>query len=88
MPEYDEGILLNLIHQSLQNNDTDAGIYYVDELLKRYLVDQRIEQIKYVIQLLAEQYPIVRKRYSSVLAKLGHQVRFVEQMKLLATQMD
>lgn len=91
MIEYDEGTLLQLVHKSLQTNDVDSSITHLDELLKRYAVDQRIEQIKDTLTRLVEQYPdvpAIRTRYAAVQMKSGNTVRLVEELSILAKRMD
>jgi len=90
MPEYDEGLLRQLMHESLQQGEIEQGIAYLDELLKRYTVDQRIEQIKDMLATLVGQYPnivAIRKRHKSVQVRLGNKVRLVDELTILAQQM-
>lgn len=89
MPEFDEGILLQLLHESFQQGDESTGLSHLDELLKRYLVDQRIEQIKHTLEQLVKDYPDfpeLRKRYVALMQKLANTYRLVEQYEIIAQQ--
>lgn len=91
MAEHDEGVLLQLIHESLKIGEIDEGITYLDELLECYAADQRIEQIKDTMVNLVKLYPNskeIRKRHVAIQARFGNKVRVVEQLTIIAEQMD
>jgi len=91
MPEFDEGILLQLLHESFQQEDESAGVAHLDELLKRYLVDQRIEQTKHTLEQLVKNYPDfpeLRKCYIAFMGRLSNTYRLVEHYTIIAQQKD